>query len=33
MTYSPHAEFAKLYKIYTSDPDSMGQHSSTLPIE
>src|SRR5258707_2913079 len=26
MTYSPHPEFAKLYKIYTSDPDSMGQH-------
>jgi hypothetical protein len=26
MTYSPHTEFAKLYKIYTSDPDSMGQH-------
>jgi hypothetical protein len=26
MTYSPPAEFAKLYKIYTSDPDSMGQH-------
>jgi hypothetical protein len=26
MTYSPHTEFAKLYKIYTSDPGSMGQH-------
>ena len=26
MTYSPPAEFSKLYKIYTSDPDSMGQH-------
>jgi hypothetical protein len=26
MTYSPHTEFSKLYKIYTSDPDSMGQH-------
>src|SRR6202790_5073166 len=26
MTYSPHAEFSKLYKIYTSDPDSMGRH-------
>ncbi len=26
MTYSPHIEFSKLYKIYTSDPDSMGQH-------
>src|SRR6202166_2637456 len=26
MTYSLHPEFAKLYKIYTSDPDSMGQH-------
>jgi hypothetical protein len=25
MTYSPHTEFSKLYKIYTSDPDSMGQ--------
>src|SRR6202171_2029443 len=26
MTYSPHPEFSTLYKIYTSDPDSMGQH-------
>jgi hypothetical protein len=26
MTYSPHTEFSKLYKIYTSDPDSMGSH-------
>jgi hypothetical protein len=26
MTYSPHTEFSKLYKIYTSDPDGMGQH-------
>jgi hypothetical protein len=26
MTYSPHTEFSKLYKIYTSDPESMGQH-------
>src|ERR1700737_1102452 len=26
MTYSPHAEFSKLYKIYTSDPDSIGKH-------
>ena len=26
MTYSPHADFSKLYKIYTSDPDSMGSH-------
>jgi hypothetical protein len=26
MTYSPHTEFSKLYKIYTADPDSMGQH-------
>jgi hypothetical protein len=26
MTYSPHPEFSKLYKIYTSDADSMGQH-------
>ena len=26
MAYSPHAEFSKLYKIYTSDPEGMGQH-------
>jgi hypothetical protein len=26
MTYSPHTEFSKLYKIYTSDPEGMGQH-------
>ena len=26
MTYSPHIEFSKLYKVYTSDPESMGQH-------
>jgi Domain of unknown function (DUF5624) len=26
MTYSPHTEFSKLYKIYTGDPDGMGQH-------
>jgi Domain of unknown function (DUF5624) len=26
MTYSPHSEFSALYKIYTSDPDSMGKH-------
>jgi len=26
MTYSLHSEFADLYKIYTSDPDSMGNH-------
>jgi hypothetical protein len=26
MTYSPHTEFSKLYKIYTSDPNGMGQH-------
>lgn len=26
MTYSPPDEFSRLYKIYTSDPDSMGKH-------
>jgi hypothetical protein len=26
MTYSPPEEFSRLYKIYTSDPDSMGKH-------
>jgi hypothetical protein len=26
MTYSPPGEFARLYKLYTSDPDSMGRH-------
>jgi hypothetical protein len=26
MAYSPPPEFAQLYKIYTSDPDSMGKH-------
>ena len=26
MTYSPDIEFSKLYKLYTSDPDSIGQH-------
>jgi hypothetical protein len=26
MTYSPHTDFSKLYKIYTSDPDSIGKH-------
>jgi len=26
VTYSPHAEFSKLYKTYTSDPDSIGAH-------
>ena len=26
MTYSPPVEFSDLYKIYTSDPDSMGRH-------
>src|SRR5258708_27024646 len=26
MPYSPHGEFSKLYKVYTSDPDSIGKH-------
>jgi Domain of unknown function (DUF5624) len=26
MTYSPSVEFSNLYKIYTSDPNSMGKH-------
>jgi hypothetical protein len=26
MPYSPHTEFSKLYKVYTSDPDSIGKH-------
>jgi hypothetical protein len=26
MSYSPPDEFSRLYKIYTSDPDSMGKH-------
>jgi hypothetical protein len=26
MTYSPPGEFARLYKLYTSDPDSVGRH-------
>src|ERR1700675_2677205 len=26
MTYSPPVEFSDLYKIYTSDPNSMGKH-------
>jgi hypothetical protein len=26
MTYSPPSEFARLYKLYTSDPDSLGKH-------
>ena len=26
MPYSPHSEFSKLYKVYTSDPDSIGKH-------
>jgi hypothetical protein len=26
MTYSPPSEFARLYKLYTSDPDSVGKH-------
>jgi Domain of unknown function (DUF5624) len=26
MTYNPPEEFSRLYKIYTSDPDSMGKH-------
>jgi hypothetical protein len=25
-TYSPPAEFTRLYKLYTSDPDSVGKH-------
>jgi hypothetical protein len=33
MTYSPPDEFAKLYKIYTSDPDSMGRHLTVRMTE
>jgi hypothetical protein len=33
MTYSPHTEFSKLYKIYTSDPDSMGQRLTSRMAE
>ena len=33
MTYSPPDEFARLYKIYTSDPDSMGKHLTARMTE
>ena len=33
MTYSPHAEFSKLYKLYTSDPEGMGQHLTARMAE
>ncbi len=33
MTYSPHSEFANLYKIYTSDPASMGKHLTVRMCE
>jgi|SRR5450631_1713855 hypothetical protein len=33
MTYSPHAEFSTLYKIYTSDPDSIGKHLTARMAE
>jgi hypothetical protein len=33
MTYSPHAEFSKLYKIYTSDPESLGKHLTARMAE
>jgi hypothetical protein len=33
MTYSPPIEFSKLYKIYTSDPDSMGQRLTARMAE
>src|SRR5712672_4567617 len=26
MTYTPPGEYARLYKLYTSDPDSVGKH-------
>src|SRR5260370_38744620 len=26
MAYTPPDEFARLYKLYTSDPDSLGKH-------
>src|ERR1700680_2692480 len=26
MAYTPPDEFARLYKLYTADPDSLGQH-------
>jgi Domain of unknown function (DUF5624) len=33
MTYSPPVEFSNLYKIYTSDPDSMGKHLTVRMCE
>ena len=33
MTYSPPDEFSRLYKIYTSDPDSMGKHLTARMTE
>jgi hypothetical protein len=29
MTYTPHGDFAKLYKLYTGDADSLGSHLTT----
>ena len=33
MTYRPHAEFSELYRIYTSDPDSIGKHLTVRMAE
>src|SRR5579859_1300999 len=31
--YNPHPEFARLYKLYTGDPDSMGRHPTERMAE
>ena len=33
MNYSPHAEFAALYKNYTSAPDSIAKHLTRRMIQ
>jgi hypothetical protein len=33
MPYSPPSEFTQLYKLYTSDPDSMGKHLTVRMAE
>jgi Domain of unknown function (DUF5624) len=33
MPYQPHTEFSKLYKTYTSDPDSIGKHLTDRMVE
>jgi hypothetical protein len=33
MNYSPHAEFAALYKNYTSAPDSIAKHLTRRMVQ